>query len=248
MGIPKQIFQTWETKDVSNDIQQLINSWKEYNPEYRHIFHDKNDRENFIRDNFNSVVSRAYNRIIPGAYKADLWRYCVLYIHGGVYVDIDTICLGKLDTFLNDSIDFMVPIDLNTNESQGYYNLACGFIASAPKSPILLECINKIVDNVLNNIIPPSRLDLTGPGVLGRSTNKYLNLPETTSFVGKEGHLNNIHFLKFERYTEYVMDSACNRLFQNKCGNAHITHIYNNECRKNGVVNWVTTNDIIAPV
>ena len=26
--------------------------------------------------------------MVPGAYKADLWRYCILYIYGGIYIDI----------------------------------------------------------------------------------------------------------------------------------------------------------------
>ena len=26
-----------------------------------------------------------FDRLIPGAFKADLWRYCVMYITGGIF-------------------------------------------------------------------------------------------------------------------------------------------------------------------
>ena len=240
--IPKIIYQTWETKDLSEGLQGLVNTWKQFNPTYTHILSDKSDREEFIKTNFSKDIYRAYMKIIPGAYKADLWRYCVLYINGGIYVDIDTLCLGHIDTFLNETVEFIVPIDLNTREDQGQYNLACGFIAAKPRCEILLACINEITNNILMNHIPESKLDFSGPGVLGRMTNRFMGLPEATSFVGKEGyHMDGkIHFLKFERYTEYVTDLNQNKLFQNKCGNRQIMDIYNTECMRVGTVNWVT--------
>jgi len=97
----------------------------------------------------------------------------------------------KLNDLISDNIDFIVAIDLNINPIEGEYNLACGFIGSAPKSPILLDAINRIVYNVENNIVPPSKLDFSGPGILGRSVNKYLKLEETSSFIGKHGIKNN---------------------------------------------------------
>ena len=244
MQIPKVIYQTWETKDLSKGLQDLVNTWKHFNPNYTHILCDKKGREEFIKANFTRDVYKAYMKIIPGAYKADLWRYCILYINGGIYVDIDTICLGSIDTFLTNTIDFITPIDLNTREDQGQYNLACGFIGAKPKSEIMLACINEITQNILSNRIPESKLDFSGPGVLGRMTNRFMGLPENASLVGKEGiHMNGkIHFLKFERYTEYVTDLNKNQLFQNKCGNREIMDIYNTESKRVGAVNWVTAN------
>ena len=118
--------------------------------------------------------------------------------------------------FLNSSeasIEFMTPVDLNITPSEGTHNLFNCFIASVPKHEILKHCIDYIVHNVENNIIPSSILDFSGPGCLGKATNKYLNVDELTSFVGKEGIHNNFHFLKFEYGTEYVKDTNNNILF-----------------------------------
>lgn len=144
------------------------------------------------------------------------------------------------------NIEFIVPIDLNINPNEGYHNLACGFIGSIPKHPILLDCINKIVNNVKNDIIPPSKLDFTGPGILGRCVNNFLGNNETTSFIGTEGIQNNIYLLKFEKNTEYIKDAIGNILFQNKNGNQLIIDLYNQECNKlSNYVCWVNTNNII---
>ena len=106
-------------------------------------------------------------------------------------------------------------------------------IGTVPKSPILLDAINRIVFNVENNIIPTSKLDFSGPGILGRSVNNYLKLEETNSFIGKEGIKNNINFLHFDSNTEYISNIITNKIIlQNKNKNQEIIRLYNNECNK----------------
>lgn len=239
--IPKTIMQTWEHKNLGWEFQKIINSWKTLNPNYEYYLFDKYERVEFIKTHFETDVLETYNSITAGAHKADLFRYCYLYICGGVYVDIDSLCLGKLDDFLLPNVDFVVPIDFNQTIGEGEHNLACGFIASKPKHSILLNCINRIVYNIKSNIILQSRLDFTGPGLLGRLTNIYLKNNETASFVGKDGIIDNIHFLKFEHFTEFIKDTNEKILFQNKNGNPHIIRLYNAECEKlHNYVSWVS--------
>ena len=238
--IPKVIVQTWENKNISKELQNFIDTWKHNNPGYDYYLFDKEERITFIEKNFNNIVLDTYNNIIPGANKADFFRYCYLYIHGGITTDIDTICIGKLNDFLLPDIEFVTSVDLNANHLEGQHNLAGGtLIASIPKHPILLNCINRIVYNNRNNIKFKGRLDFTGPGVLGRSVNTYLGNIETDSFIGKEGIQKKIHLLKFDKDTEYFKDINGNILGQNKCGNKELGIIYNNECKKlNHYVSW----------
>jgi len=247
--IPRNIFQTWETKELSSGFLKLTQTWKDKNLNYSYFLFDSNDRENFIKKHFSINVYNAYNRIIPGAFKADLWRYCVLYIFGGVYIDIDTICINSIDKFLNEDVEFITPVDLNNCSTIGTHNLFCSFIASIPKHPILLNCINRIVSNVENNIIPFSNLDFSGPGILGRSTNTFLNLNEETSFIGKEGYYCNqtLQLLHFDYGSEYVRDNF-NILFQNKNGNKEIQDIYNNETLNINHIDWGTCKNPIKPL
>jgi len=246
--IPKNIFQTWSTKDTSLGFKLLTQSWLNLNPGYSYYFFDDNDCIEFIKNNFEKNVYDAYCRIIPGAFKADFWRYCVLYVYGGVYVDMDTICINQIDDFLNEYIEFMTPVDLNNRADYGKYNLFNCFIASVPKHPILLECIHKIVYHVENNIVPFSNLDFSGPGVLGKATNKYLGLPEESGFLGKEGIIKHVKLLKFEQGAEYVVDSFNQkRLFQNKNGSSVIKYIYTSEMGRVKHIDWGTCANPIKP-
>jgi mannosyltransferase OCH1-like enzyme len=79
--IPKRIIQT----SVNNSCKNIYNynafmTFIELNPEYEYYFFDNNDVKKFIRDNFDEEVLEAYDTLVPGSYKADLFRACVLYI------------------------------------------------------------------------------------------------------------------------------------------------------------------------
>ena len=252
-SIPKKIFQTWEVKEneMTEEMQKIVNTWKQFNPDYEYNFYDKNDRELFIKNNFSKQIYEAYCRILPGAYKADLWRYCVLYKYGGVYIDIDSICMNSIDKFLFHQLEFVGLVDFNRDSTlivEGSHNLANGFIASVPNCKILENCINIVVYQVENNIIPNSKLNFSGPGVLGRAVNVYLNLPEYNSFIDKEGLNNNLYLLKFEEGTEYVKNLEGDILFQNKHGNNAIIEAYNKEIENiKNYIDWVSSTRILKP-
>ena len=236
--IPKKIFQTWKTLNISDNFKSLIDSWKINNPDYEHFLYDNEMCRDFIATNFDKDVLHTYDKIKPGAFKADLWRYCILYKYGGFYVDADTLCFNNINNFVtNPNIDFIIPIDLNRCINK--HCLFNAFIGTIPNNPILLYCITQIVHNVKNDIIPSFNLDICGPGLIGQKTNIYLGLHEKDSFVGKEGILNisdgpvkAIHFLHFRKHDELVTDCNSVILFQNKNGNSNISNIYKAECNK----------------
>ena len=236
--IPKRIIQTWIRKDISTNLQKFVNSWKEYNPNYEYTLYDNDESLQFIQKNFNNIVVESYNNLHSGAFKADLFRLCELYINGGFYCDIDTLCISKIDNILCDNLSFSIPIDLNIQKSEGEHNLFNSFILSTPRNPILLQAIHKIVENITTkNISKTSLLDITGPGIIGRATNIIFNREETTSYVGMEGDYtvydnNIIRLLKFEPNSEYVKNIDGTILFQNKNGNYDIIKAYNEECAK----------------
>lgn len=42
------------------------------------------------------VVLSAYDKIMPNAYKADLFRLCILYVYGGCYIDFAEVNVDSL--------------------------------------------------------------------------------------------------------------------------------------------------------
>jgi mannosyltransferase OCH1-like enzyme len=158
--IPKTIIQTGKTTKLSNACFNAIQTFIDLNPEYDYKFFDDNDCIEFIKINFNNDVVNAYNKLIPGAYKADLFRYCVLYITGGCYFDIKQILRVPLREIIDPNEDIILTQDAHKT---GYYN---AIILSKPKHPLMLKLINQVVKNVFNNYYGTCPLCPTGPCLL----------------------------------------------------------------------------------
>ena len=103
INIPLNIFQTYHTLDLPPRMRKSVNKLIKNNPEFTHYLYDDDDCRKFIKNNFPSNVVNAFDKLIPGAYKADLWRYCVLYIHGGIYLDIKYCCV-KVNIFATEEV------------------------------------------------------------------------------------------------------------------------------------------------
>jgi len=152
---------------MNKNVEYLKSLNQEFNV---HVYDEEKCRQ-FIEINFDYDVLNAYNKLIPCSYKSDLWRFCVLYKNGGIYVDIKyefinnfkLIELTDKEYFCKDRVEHCVYTAL---------------IIVKPKNEILKYCIQKIVENVKNNYYGNSCLDPTGPGLLGRffSQNKINNL------------------------------------------------------------------------
>ena len=127
-------------------------------PGFEHHLFDDDDCRAFLAQQFKPPVLEAYDKLIPGAYKADLWRYCVLYIHGGIYLDIkmnfeedfDPQSLLSREHFPKD-----VP-----QEPPGIWQ---GLLVCQKGSPILRAAIGKCVYNVQRSYYAPTPLAMTGP-------------------------------------------------------------------------------------
>jgi len=180
--IPRVIYQTFESHNVPEGMYNAVNSWVHLNTDYEHYFFDEIQRIEFIKTYFDDIVLDSYMRLLPGAFKADLWRCCVLYVKGGVYVDADMICLQSLSNVIDDDDSFIVVRD----DPMSKKFLANGFIASVPNHPFLKKQIDNIVDNV-QHLKDIYYLDVSGPALFGKSVNQVCELPVDTEFLlGKQ--------------------------------------------------------------
>ena len=158
--IPLHLYTCWHTKDLPPLMKANYDYLVESNPKISFHLYDENDCREFIQDNFEQDVVDAYDGIIPDAYKADLWRYCVLYVNGGIYMDIKYKCVNNFKFISLTEEEFFV-----RDRPEGVvYN---ALIVTLPKNDILLKCINQIVENVKNKYYGENPLYPTGPGLLG---------------------------------------------------------------------------------
>lgn len=156
MSVPKVIHQTWKTKELPAACIAVRARIQSLNPDYEMKLYDDADIDRFMKDNFDERVYACFASLRVGAARADLWRYCVLYKHGGVYLDIDAGINSSLDSLIR-------PVDKYILSREGNPNIFLQWmLISAPGHPILGKAIDLCVRNIsrrnTNNIIM-----LTGP-------------------------------------------------------------------------------------
>jgi hypothetical protein len=199
--IPRLIHQTWfEPVDQAKypNMSRLIESFRQSGWSYH--FYDDETAGQFISTHFPPQVREAYDSILPGAFKADLFRYCVLLIRGGLYADMDIVLEGNMDSVLADDVGFMTAQDEPGSQAGHRSCLWNGLMASTPGHPFLIRTIENVVNNIRNRftsvdyddmLCPNPVLSVShttdmlftcGPCILGASINDVLRRHRQTSF------------------------------------------------------------------
>jgi mannosyltransferase OCH1-like enzyme len=159
INIPANIYQTWHTKHLPPLMNDAVQQVKKINPRFNYYLFDDNDCREFIKNNFSEEILNAYDSLIPGAYKADLWRYCVLYKMGGIYMDIKYKPINGFK-FINLLERDHFVYDVNNID---IYN---ALMVCSAGNQILFDAIKQIVENVRNRFYGSSFLEPTGPKLL----------------------------------------------------------------------------------
>lgn len=187
--IPKIIYQTFGSFECGENMYNAVQSWIKNNPEYEHYYFDDEKCIEFIEKYFDTRVLNAYLSLIPGAFKADLWRCCILYVYGGVYVDADMVCVRPLRDYVMPNDEFIIARDDPMSKSF-LYN---AFICSTPNHPFLKKQIDAIMQNVESKM-KCYHLDISGPGLLGKMVNACLYRDIETQYELGENNLNDYKF------------------------------------------------------
>ena len=159
--IPLHIHQIWIGSAISNKMNKCVEQLKKNNPEFKHHLYDDKKSRAFIRNHFEKNVLCAYDRLIPLAYKADLLRYCIMYINGGIYIDIKFQLKNGFK--LIDYTDKEYYTKEGPYGDGNVYFITNGFIISQPNNPLWIKCIYKIIENVNNQWFGSTFISPTGP-------------------------------------------------------------------------------------
>jgi mannosyltransferase OCH1-like enzyme len=136
--IPKLIWQT--AKSIPHpQSHEYIKTWIDKNPEYEWLFMDDARCDQFIQDHFNQEFYNMYLSLPYGVMRADVWRVCVVYVYGGVYVDTDCECIVPIDQWINNC-------SLVVAEEVPNGDLANFAFAAKPNHPALLSVINRFME------------------------------------------------------------------------------------------------------
>jgi len=176
-GIPKIMIRTHRSpiKDLINPLYLLIKKTEEDNPEYQQVYFDDQDCLSFIEENFPQYLPE-YNALIPGAYKADLFRALFLYKYGGIYNDIAHEYLALVDEIIGNNRMVL------TNETWfGKWGIYNAFMACQPEEELIKVYIELIIERIRSRSYGCDFLDITGPHCFWDAFVKYFNHPPEES-------------------------------------------------------------------
>ena len=210
--IPKTIYQSWKTKTLPDKMRENVDLLIEMNPDYAHILFDDSECRSLLLEHFGINYANAFDSLIPGAFKCDLWRYAMLYLYGGIYLDIDIKPILPFREILKDDATFVSVAD------RSIMTMKCGmyqaFIACTPKHPIMLYALQLSFANIVtrrNEIF--DTLSITGPIVAGIALNLYWEKKNPYEEIkpGKYGSV-----LLFQTDGEFNRDGDGKKLLQDK--------------------------------
>jgi mannosyltransferase OCH1-like enzyme len=155
-------------------MEKTIKEVRDHNPEFEYILYSDEMCRNFIKDNFDSSVLEAYDSFIPDAYKSDLWRYCMLYKYGGIYLDIKFKPLNgfKFVSLLKNEY-YVKDRPQHFHHGFGVYT---GLLVCTTHNDVMLKCIEKVVQNSKSRVYGYNPLYPSGPGVVSEF------VPKDTTF------------------------------------------------------------------
>ncbi len=221
---PLLLWQTYKNRTPVAPAVPLIRSWRERNPAYEYTFFTDDEIDAFMAKHFDSATVAVFRALPIGVMRADMWRYAVLYVNGGVYADLDTECIVPIEHWPYNQHKLLVGLENDTHFCQW-----C--IASDAGHPVLAMVLEMIVARWQSGPdLSHSSIThyLTGPGVWTDAIAKHLH------FSGRSAR---------EIYTRFAQqDTSLQMLDEHAFTRDLVMHHFgsNHWSKSNQYVSWVT--------
>jgi len=162
---PKKVWQSWKVDPLDFEERDAgrARSWPKKNPNHRYeVLTDGNDLH-YVETNFGPQglnrpdIVRAYRELTAKIIKADLLRYLVMYVEGGVYADIDVEALRPVDEWIPaqfNASDVGLVISIEIDEPSWVNHTILGPKSQSfcqwtfmcqPRLPVMLRLIDHVV-------------------------------------------------------------------------------------------------------
>lgn len=167
--IPKKIYRTWKTDQLPPIYQKAWEYTEKHNPEYEQVLYTDAMGSAFMSEFMGGFAKYAYEMLVPGAARADLLRYCIMYENGGVYLDGKSGA-GPLRNLIGAKDGMIVSTwgsILGRPEFVGFYRFGefqQWWLACRPRHPFMEQLIRSVVASIESRI---NRRDLMKHSTLG---------------------------------------------------------------------------------
>jgi hypothetical protein len=100
-SVVKLIHQTWKTSEIPHDVYPKVwqESWKTHHPDWEYRLWTDEDNERLVRDHYPQFLE-GYRSLSKGVIKSDIARALYMHRDGGMYADLDFVCLKPFDGLL----------------------------------------------------------------------------------------------------------------------------------------------------
>jgi mannosyltransferase OCH1-like enzyme len=110
---PQKVWQTWKTDAAGLDPKDAVRvrTWTMKNPKHRYELLTDDNALSYVQHHYGPYginrpdIVHVFETLNAKIIKADLLRYLVMYIEGGVYADIDVECLKPIEHFIPNRYD-----------------------------------------------------------------------------------------------------------------------------------------------
>jgi mannosyltransferase OCH1-like enzyme len=177
----KFIFQTWKNNDIPDKWKEAQLSVIKNNPDYEYKLFTDDDNRNIVINYFPDFLEY-YDNFEYNIQRADAIRYMILYLYGGIYLDLDYICNHSFNII---KINKQIGLNRSINQSWSFTNSI--MISSVKSHPIWLECLRNMKKKT-PFFIRGKHLKVmtsTGPIMLTRSTRKFKQDIEELDIIQK---------------------------------------------------------------
>lgn len=165
---------------------EWIKSWRRHNPGYEYWFWTDSGTRHVLSENYPPWIASLYDAYPYAINQADIRKFLILYLHGGVYADLDTECLRPLDSLFDDpeAPGCILGLEPEIHRLFLYPNdygrdyVTSSFIACRPRHPFLDFVIRQLPDYFNNSRTlgwNDNILNSTGPTFLTEVVHKYLS-------------------------------------------------------------------------
>ncbi|MBU6446843.1 MAG: hypothetical protein KGQ49_05540, partial [Verrucomicrobia bacterium] len=163
--IPKIIHQIWLGGQLPEKYRALQATWLAKHPDWEYRLWTDADVQDFPFTN-----RERFEKAVNVGEKADIFRYEILNVYGGLYVDTDFECVRPFDVF-HHLLDFYTGI-LGAYADGQEVHIGNSLIGTVPHHPIIQSCLKEIGRK------PPGKnadevQAVSGPGCFRRAFFKY---------------------------------------------------------------------------
>lgn len=175
--VPRRVVFTYDPPhlvDLMPSLSAAVDSWRT-DPDAPLVdvaYYGDAAARSFLETRFPAAVVNAWDALIPGAYKADIFRYAEILVHGGLYVDVKITRVAPLSTIVGHNGTLIV--DRICGGRLGSSGLWNGIFAAPPGSPWVARALIRAVRNVDSRDFGDEPLFATGPTCLCHSFRDWL--------------------------------------------------------------------------